>query len=36
LAQRLRNLDDLMAANPEEFAKGNATVQTSSSASGSG
>src|SRR5829696_5016324 len=36
LAQRLRNLDDLMAANPEESAKANATDQTSTSASGSG
>jgi hypothetical protein len=37
LAQRLRNLDDLMAAaNPDESAKANATVQTSTSASGSG
>jgi hypothetical protein len=36
LAQRLRNLDDLIAASPDESAKGNATVQTSSSASGPG
>ena len=36
LAQRLRNLDDLMAANPEESAEANATDQTSTSASGSG
>jgi hypothetical protein len=37
LAQRLRNLDELIAtANPEESAKGDATVQTSTSASGSG
>jgi hypothetical protein len=36
LPQRLRRLDELMAANPEESAKGDATAQTSSSASGSG
>jgi hypothetical protein len=37
LAQWLRNLDELMAAaNSEEPAKGDATVQTSTSASGSG
>ena len=37
LAQRLRNLDELMAAaNSEESAKGDATVQTPTSASGSG
>jgi hypothetical protein len=37
LAQRLRTLDELMAAaNPEEFSKVKAPVQTSTSASGSG
>jgi hypothetical protein len=36
-AQRLRNLDEMMAAaNREESAKGNASVQTSTSAGGSG
>jgi hypothetical protein len=36
LARRLRNLDEQMAASPDESAKGNAIVQTSSSASGPG
>ena len=36
LAQRLRNLDEQMAASPDESAKGDATDQTSTSASESG
>jgi hypothetical protein len=35
-AHGLRNLNEMMAASREESAKGNASVQTSTSASGSG